>query len=127
MKNVHLPDSTGSELQAEATLDGNTLELKLTGTADLRSCDQLASIVDRIDAEATEHKCQEVVVNLVKLEFMNSSCFKTLVSWINRVQSRNPNDRHKICFRSSDDMLWQRRSLNVLRSFAPDLIEVTTG
>ena len=125
MKDVHLPDSTGSELQAKATLNDNTIELRLTGTADMRSGDQLARLIAQIDAVSVREKCQEVVINLGELEFMNSSCFKTLVSWINEVQSRSVEKRHKICFRSNQSMLWQRRSLHALQCFAPDLVRIT--
>ncbi len=55
---------------------------------------------------------------------MNSSCFKSFVTWIGEVQDLQPDKQYRIHFRSNPEMLWQRRSLHALRCFAVDLITI---
>ena len=68
--------------------------------------------------------CDEVVVDIRKLEFMNSSCFKSLLTWIVRVQDLPEARRHKIRFISNPAYHWQKRSLHSLASMGGGLIEI---
>lgn len=65
-----------------------------------------------------------MVVDLTRLEFMNSSCFKSFVAWIEQVQNLDPSEQYRIQFLSDPNMHWQRRSLKALSCFAADLITV---
>ena len=55
---------------------------------------------------------------------MNSSCFKCLVTWVNDVVELPDAERYQLRFRSNAEILWQRRSLHVLKTLATDVISV---
>jgi hypothetical protein len=55
---------------------------------------------------------------------MNSSCFKTFITWIVRVRNLAPDAQYKIRFLSDQEKHWQRRSLGALSCFAVDLIRI---
>ena len=57
---------------------------------------------------------------------MNSSCFKSFVTWISDVSELEPDKQYKIRLLSKPEMHWQRRSLHALRCFAVDLISIET-
>jgi hypothetical protein len=122
--NSNLPAIDASELRASTTANGVGLMVALDGTADLRSQEQLDDFLEQLDRCARALKTPEVIVDLRKLEFMNSSCFKAFVSWIGRLQELDATEQYKIRFLSDQRMLWQRRSLHALSCFAVDLITI---
>jgi hypothetical protein len=63
------------------------------------------------------------VVDFRAFDFMNSSCFKAFVTWIGLVQELE-SGQYKIRFLSDEGKHWQRRSLDALRCFAVDLIQI---
>ncbi|MDX2091447.1 MAG: hypothetical protein SFX73_26540 [Kofleriaceae bacterium] len=79
-----------------------------------------------LHAEAIAHRITLVTVDFTRLEFMSSSCFKCLVTWISEVTELAEGAQYKINFKSSNDQLWQRRSLHVLKTFATDLVTIET-
>jgi hypothetical protein len=56
---------------------------------------------------------------------MNSSSFKSFVSWITNIQELEADHQYKVKFLSNPSMHWQKRSLHSLRCFAVELITVT--
>jgi hypothetical protein len=86
----------------------------------------LDGLLPRVHEEALRRSAAEVVVDFRKLEFMNSSCFKSFVTWISEVQELAPEKQYRLRLLSSPEMHWQRRSLHALRCFAVDLISVET-
>jgi hypothetical protein len=65
----------------------------------------------------------EVQIDLRELEFMNSSCFKSFVSWISEV-SELTSGHYRIRFLSNPSILWQHRSLHALSCFAAELVTI---
>jgi hypothetical protein len=108
-----------------ATHEGTTITASLKGNADYAALDTLAVLLERIHAEARRLGAKEVVIVLRELEFMNSSCFKSFVSWITNIQEMDTDKQYKVMFVSNPNMHWQKRSLHSLRCFAIDLISVT--
>jgi len=123
----NLPAIEITELRASTTANGENLTVALDGTADLRAQEPLDDFLEEVDRCALARKVPEVVVDLRKLEFMNSSCFKAFVSWIGRLQVLDATEQYKIRFLSDQRMLWQRRSLHALSCFAADLITIETS
>jgi hypothetical protein len=106
------------KLRGEAMFDGLNMSVRLTGTGDLRVVGRLDEFLTKVHAEAEQVGVQQVSVDLKELEFMNSSCFKTFVSWLGRVQeSKRP---YKVRLQASDKFHWQKRSLHALKCFAAD-------
>jgi hypothetical protein len=104
---------------------GPTLSVTLTGSADLNVRDQLEEFVIAVHDEVQRAGAREAVVDVRTLEFMNSSCLKTLVWWISHVQDLPAAQRYRITFLSSPAMYWQRRSLAALAGLASDLVSVS--
>lgn len=109
---------------AEAQPDAEAVRVRMTGNADLRVKTQLDEFLERLHVGATSAGAKEVVVDLRSLEFMNSTCFKSLLTWIGRIQSMPEEKRYRVRLISSPEMYWQRRSLHALSCFATDLISV---
>ena len=126
MTSSNLPALEATELRATTTADGEGLTVALDGTADLRAQEQLDDFLEALDRCAQARKAAEVIVDLRRLEFMNSSCFKAFVSWIGRLQELEAGEQYRIRFLSDQRMLWQRRSLHALSCFAADLITIET-
>jgi hypothetical protein len=110
------------DLEANATSNGRTLELHLRGSAEIGAKAGLDAFLAQVAAATTD--CDEVVVDIRELEFMNSSCFKSLLTWIVRVQDLPEARRHKIRFISNPTLHWQKRSLHSLASMGGGLVEV---
>lgn len=117
---------SAEEFSVNASLDDKTLTVRFLGNADMRTKSALDRLLGALHAEAQRAGAEEVVVDFHGLEFMNSSCFKSFVSWIGDVRDLEPEAQYKIRFRSKPELLWQRRSLHALRCFAVDLISIET-
>jgi len=122
-----MPAVASDAFNATAQRKDQSLVLTLTGTADLRSQPSLEKFLFRINEVALGDSASEVVVDLRRLEFMNSSCFKAFVSWIGQLQEIEHARQYRIRFLSDARLLWQRRSLHALSCFAVDLITVETS
>ena len=100
------------------------LVLRFEGTADMHAIEPLDAYLAAVHALAVARSTTCVHVDFRRLEFMNSSCFKSFVSWVGTVQDSAPGEQYRVEFQSNPQMHWQRRSLNALRCFAMDLISV---
>jgi hypothetical protein len=116
---------SGEDFTASANREGSEIIAWLKGNADYSAIDALEMLVNRIHADAQRARLSEVIVDLRELEFMNSSCFKSLVSWITAIQELEATAQYKVRFLSNPDLHWQKRSLHTLRCFAVELITVT--
>lgn len=105
---------------------GPAVTVTLTGNADHAAIEPLDRVLAAAHAAATEHGAREVAVDLRRLEFMNSSCIKSLVTWISDVRELPAARQYQIRFRSDPAMHWQKRSLHALRCFAVELITIET-
>jgi hypothetical protein len=126
MNEIALPVEQAAELRARLIREDAALVAKLSGTADLRVTESVEAILNRVHQTAIELGIPEVRVDLRELEFMNSSCFKSFVSWISEV-SDMPSGQYRIRFLSNPSILWQRRSLHALSCFAAELITIEAG
>jgi hypothetical protein len=123
---IALPVQQAAELRARLTQEDGALVAKLSGTADLRVTDSVEAILTRVHQKALELAIPEVRMDLRELEFMNSSCFKSFVSWISDVSDLTAG-QYRIRFLSNPSILWQRRSLHALSCFAAELVTIEAG
>ena len=121
---MELVSVNGDDFHGEAHYDDTILQLRVKGNADYAALDALEMLLTRAHTEACRLKVTEAVVDLRQLEFMNSSCFKSFVTWINDVQELADGARYRVKFRSNPKLHWQKRSLHSLRCFAVELITV---
>lgn len=126
MNEIALPVEQAAELRARLTREESGLVAKLSGTADLRVTDSVEAILGRVHQTALELSIPEVRMDLRELEFMNSSCFKSFVSWISEVSDLTAG-QYRIRFLSNPSILWQRRSLHALSCFAAELVTIEAG
>jgi hypothetical protein len=110
------------ELEAEGSVEGTEIRVRLRGSAELGAKAALDEFLSNV-FEASEG-CDVVVVDIRKLEFMNSSCFKSLLTWLVKVQALPEERRHMIRFQSNPKYHWQKRSLHSLASMGGGLVEV---
>ncbi len=110
------------ELRAHTEHDGTTMTLHLVGTADAAAESGLSELLGRVHSAA--HGLGEVAVNLRELEFMNSSCFKSLITWIVAVRRSPPENHYNIRFVSNANLHWQKRSLHAISHFGGNLVTV---
>jgi hypothetical protein len=127
MNPLELPIQQVAELTARANVDSEHVELSLAGTADLRVTAELDLILQGIHTEMLSRGLKQVDVNLRELEFMNSSCFKSFVTWIGNLQKLPNTAQYQVRLVSDPDIIWQRRSLESLSYCAPNLIRVVAA
>jgi hypothetical protein len=120
-------DLASAELIVRASLEGTdrrVARVTLEGCADSRVMSEMMTLLGDVHDAALHARASEVVVDFRGLEFMNSSCFKAFVTWLSRVRDLEPGAQYRIRFLSDKSKHWQRRSLDALRSFAIDLVQV---
>jgi hypothetical protein len=121
---IDAPVIETSELRARAAMDGDELIVSFAGSADSRAMASIEGLLSRLNEEAQRLAVPEVRVDFREFDFMNSSCFKAFVTWIGRVQDLPAAKQYRIRFLSDQGKHWQRRSLDALRCFASDLIQI---
>ena len=109
---------------AEALLDGRRITVNLSGSADANAAAHLQLMLARTQLQARRQPTEEVVVDFRRLEFMVSSCFKNLLSWINGVRDAKGEEQYRIRFLSDSKYLWQRRSLRSLQALSHELVSI---
>lgn len=103
-------------------VDGN-LAVKFAGNADMAAMSTLAVYLRSVHSEAMQLGVREVTVDLTELYFMNSSCFKSFVTWIESASSAGAS-AYRIKFLANPKLHWQRRSLEALRCLADHIVTV---
>ncbi len=106
------------------TLVDRTLSLAFSGSGDMNAIALLSDYLKQVHAEALRLAVAEVSCDLQRLVFMNSSCFKSFVVWIDTV--KNAPVRYQIAFKTNPNMHWQRRSLEALRRLAANIVTIET-
>lgn len=113
-----------AEFNAAGERDEAVLSVSMRGHADVNAKSALDGFVAEVDREASAGPVTEVVVDLRRLEFMNSSCLKTLVTWLNNVRQRPAPQQYLIRFLRDHAAYWQERSLSALKAFAPAIVQL---
>ena len=108
--------------QAVPTLDGVRLVLRFSGNGDMNAINALSQFLKQVHDEARRLSVTEVTCDLQQLVFMNSSCFKSFVVWIDTV--KNTVKGYRIRFLTDPNLHWQRRSLEALRRLAVDTVTI---
>jgi hypothetical protein len=109
---------------ADATLGEGTLEATVSGNADLNVRLALDRFLSSVHREARLHGVREVTVDLRSLDFMNSSCLKSLVSWVTQIQDLPRVQQYRVTFLSSPRLYWQKRSLHALSCLANEIVSI---
>ncbi len=76
---------------------------------------------------AVADRLSSVELDLRELTFVNSSAIRLFVDLASRINSMSPDRRYQVHFLISRQITWQRTSFNVLRSLAPESVQITAG
>ncbi len=112
-----------SGFQLAPRLEGTDLVVAFSGNGDMSAVESLGRYLKQVHTEAVTLKVGEVKFDFRDLYFMNSSCFKAYVTWIDLV-SRAESHAYKIRFLTNPRLHWQRRSLEALRCLSPGVVRV---
>jgi hypothetical protein len=124
MSPVAIHGITEGGFKAEALSDGNRLTLILSGSADASAAPHLQLMIHHIRLQARRQPTEAVVVDFRRLEFMVSSCFKCLLTWINEVRDADTAAQYRIRFVSDGKYRWQLQSLRSLQAFSRGLVSI---
>jgi len=112
-----------SGFQLTPRLEGEELIVSFSGNGDMSAVEALGRYLKQVHQEAVSHEVSEVSFDFKDLYFMNSSCFKAFVTWID-LASRAENHAYTIRFLTNPRLHWQRRSLEALRCLSPSVVRV---
>ncbi len=119
-----IPLSPGRLGCQAAEQQGGGIRLSFEGTAESPDRPQLTRLLEDLHAESRKRKLSDVWVDVKELKFLNSSCFKDFVTWLNRVLELPVAERYRIHFVSNPSVRWQQGSLHALSSFAPEIASI---
>jgi hypothetical protein len=121
---IDFPTINTKAFRASATNEGTVATLRLVGTADVSVHAHVQNAVTAMRQQARVLGVTEVAVDMRELEFMNSSCFKCLITWLDDLLEQPADQRYRIRFLSDPSKHWQHRSLRALSCFAVDLVSI---
>ena len=122
---LQLESVQGADFAFASSLAEGKLATTFSGTGDVSAIEPLDAYLKQVHAEAARLGVSEVSCDFRKLSFMNSSCFKAFVVWIDTV--KNSERPYRIRFLTDPGMHWQRRSLEALRRLAMNVVSVEGG
>lgn len=114
------------DLRAAFAAD-DVLRLILAGSADFNNEVAVRELLAAVDERIRRLRAREVVVDLRALDFMNSSCFKQLISWILAARQHPEEQRYRIRLRVDPSRYWQKRSLTAISFFGDGIVIVDAG
>jgi len=124
MSELRLTAVGGEGFQVTPTLVDFNLRLVFTGNGDMNATAVVHEYLKLVHEEALRIGLSQVSCDFKQLTFMNSSCFKSFVVWIDTV--KNSEIRYQIAFLTNPNLPWQRRSLEALRRLAANLVTIET-
>jgi hypothetical protein len=123
---IDIPNIDANDLRAAPTYADGQLALNFAGSADSRSQGAIEAMLERVHAEALRLGVPEVAVDFRECDFVNSSCFKAFVVWLEQIQELDTGKQYRLRFFSDETKAWQRRSLQALSCFAIELVHIET-
>ena len=106
---------------AEWVRSEDVTEVCMWGTAEAVSESALISALNEVRAAARDNPPREIRMDLRAIEFLHSGCLKYLVNWMAPLQNR-ASESYRIVLIWDPLMNWQKRTIYVLCSLAPDVV-----
>ncbi|HEV8247559.1 MAG TPA: hypothetical protein VGP93_17400 [Polyangiaceae bacterium] len=125
MTDLNLVPVVTAVLSLEPSLEEGRLRVAFCGTGDMSAISELNDYLKKVHSEAQRLTVSEVTCDLRRLTFMNSSCFKAFITWIDAV--KNDARPYHIRLLAEPSLHWQRRSLEALRRLATGVVIVDQG
>jgi hypothetical protein len=114
----------GFSLVALDVTSPERLEVRFSGNADMEATPVLETYLKELHDGALAERLKTVVFDIADLDFMNSSSFKCFVTWVGQILKLPDDERYQARFLSNPSLQWQRRSLEALHRFAPDVVTI---
>ena len=124
MSALTLTSVGGESFRVTPTRIDFNLRLVFTGSVDMNATAVVNDYLKLVHDEAQRLGLAQVSCDFTQLTFMNSSCFKSFVVWIDTVKKSEV--RYQIAFLTNPNLPWQRRSLEALRRLAANLVTIET-
>ena len=121
---IDIPKIDANDLRASPSFVDGQLALSFAGSADSRSQGAIEAMLERVHSEALRLGLPEVAIDFRDCDFVNSSCFKAFVVWLEQIQELDSAKQYRLRFFSDDTKAWQRRSLQALSCFAIELVHI---
>jgi hypothetical protein len=84
----------------------------------------LGPFLERIHAASCQACASQLSIDMCGLCFVNSSCLRLFVVWLGRVAALEGTKRYRVVFVTDPDRPWQRRTVEAMRAFAPDIVVI---
>jgi hypothetical protein len=95
---------------------------RFAGTGEAEGAAVLDRFLGQLHQQALAREIREVTLELMELEFINSSCLKAMVAWIYKVDTEGR--PYKIRLLRDPSLHWQRTSVATLQRLAPDVVSI---
>jgi hypothetical protein len=118
-------DIATPSFKAWAMWRGRHVAVKFSGVADMSTKALLDQFLSSLHEELRKMPSVDVSLDILDLEFMNSSCIKALISWISRNVNQSKERQYLITIHTDSSRLWQRRSVQALCMMAPSVVRST--
>jgi hypothetical protein len=104
------------DAQGKLTLKGNIATRDPAG--------EIAPFLRRIHDVAVTEKQRVFTVDVTGLEFVNSSAIRLFIDWVTWIRSEKAENQYKFVIVMDPQVTWQKTSLVVLKSLAPQVVEL---
>ena len=101
----------------------SSIVVKMVGNADSAVHDRFKVFLNELSEAAVKLHVREAVFDFQELYFMSSSCLALFLKMVTGVLER-PSERYAIRFRANQNLRWQKRSLNAVRMYAPEIVVI---
>ena len=113
-----------TRFDASAAREGGDIVVRFRGNAEMNAERYLPDFLAAVHGAAVREQVAHVRVDLTELAFMNSSCFKDFIVWLEKLRESPGERQYRVAFLSSAKQHWQRRSLQALSCFAKDHVTI---
>jgi hypothetical protein len=97
--------------------------LTLSGTIATRDpAESIVPLFRNLHNAVMEDGLREFKIDLAGLTFVNSSAIRLFVDWITWIKNEQPARRYRAVFITNPQITWQKTSLGVLKSLAPEVV-----
>lgn len=97
--------------------------LSLKGTIATRDpAESIVPLFRSLHHATMEDGLAEFKIDLASLTFVNSSAIRLFVDWVTWIKNEPPTRRYKAVFVTNPQITWQKTSLGVLKSLAPEVV-----
>ncbi|MCK4795825.1 MAG: SiaC family regulatory phosphoprotein [Spirochaetes bacterium] len=84
----------------------------------------IGPFLNKIHNYIIEKKIKSICVDIIDLDFLNSSAIKQLVEWIMKLESLSNNEKYVIKFICNKDISWQEQSIMALTFLNTELVKI---